>query len=304
MYASVRNKTNDINGIKVYQYYNHVEIVFIKFKQLKPYYAVYKNWPYVLYNIYKKKETIRIKLRSGEIKYLNLNDIFDYTFKNYYRLSNGYIKFKNLRFKVNDGNAHLYNGDIGAVFIKEDYKWLRPKNCIAIDMGANIGDSSIYFALNGAKKVIALEPYPYSYRLAKENILNNGYKDKIVLLNAGYGPDGSMNVEDKITDTGNELTQADHGMRIKIFSLKTLLNDYKIDDAILKMDCEGCEYNLLNENNDTLRKFNRIQIEYHYGYEKLKNKLESAGFHVKYTDPVIGANNKNMHMGYLYAIKH
>jgi len=275
----------------------------IKVRQLKPYYELYKNWFYVLYNIYKKKEIIIIKLRSGELKYIELNDIFDYTFKNYYRTSNGYIKFNNLKFKINDGNTDLYNGDIGAVFIREDYKWLRPKNCVVIDVGANIGDTSIYFAMKGAKKVIALEPYPYSYRLAKENILNNGYNNKIVLLNAGYGRDGTMNVEDKITGTGNILTQAEHGIKINIFSLKTLLNDYKIDDAILKMDCEGCEYNLLNENNDTLRKFNRIQIEYHYGYEKLKNKLEGAGFHVKYTNPVIGANNKNMHMGYLYAIK-
>ena len=44
-----------------------------------------------------------------------------------------------------------------------------------------------------------------------------------------------------------------------------------------------------------------MQIEYHYGYEKLKNKLEEAGFKVKYTQPVLGADNKNMHMGYIWA---
>ena len=35
--------------------------------------------------------------------------------------------------------------------------------------------------------------------------------------------------------------------KIKMYSLETLLNENGIDGAILKMDCEGCEYNLLNE---------------------------------------------------------
>ena len=68
-------------------------------------------------------------------------------------------------------------------------------------------------------------------------------------------------------------------------------------------DTRSCEYNLLNEDDITLKKFKRIQIEYHYGYEKLIYKLEGAGFKCKYTKPVSGANNKNMHMGYIYAVK-
>lgn len=277
--------------------------MFNKLNKIKPYYKLYKNWPYVLYSIYRKNDKIKLRLRSGVIENMDIKNVFDYTFKNYYELSGGYIKINGLKIKLNDGNSDIYNGDIGATFIREDYKWLRPKDCIVIDIGANIGDSSIYFALKGAKKVIALEPFPYSYRLAKENILNNGYSDKIILLNAGYGKDGETYVEDKLTDTGDLLTPSNDGIRIKIFSIKTLLDKYSIDSALLKMDCEGCEYNLLDEDNDTLRRFKRIQIEYHYGYERLKNKFEEAGFKLKYTEPVVGANNEEMHIGYIYAIK-
>ena len=39
-----------------------------------------------------------------------------------------------------------------------------------IDIGANIADSSIYFAFEDAAHVIALEPYPTNYRIAKKNI--------------------------------------------------------------------------------------------------------------------------------------
>ena len=278
-------------------------LMFIKLKQIKPYYKLYKNWPYVLYSIYRKNDKVKLRLRSGVMENMDIKNVFDYTFKNYYDISDGYIKINSLKIKLNDGNSYIYNGDVGATFIREDYKWLRPKNCIVIDIGANIGDSSIYFALKGAKKVIALEPFPYSYRLAKENILNNGYNEKIVLLNAGYGKDGETYVEDKLTGTGDLLTPSNDGIRIKIFSIKTLLDKYSIYSALLKMDCEGCEYNLLDEDNDTLRRFKRIQIEYHYGYERLKNKFEEAGFKLRYTEPVLGANNENMHMGYIYAEK-
>ena len=47
-------------------------------------------------------------------------------------------------------------------FIKEQYKWLDVEGKNVVDVGANIGDTAIYFALKGAKHVYAFEPYPYS----------------------------------------------------------------------------------------------------------------------------------------------
>ena len=59
------------------------------------------------------------------------------------------------------------NGDIHTVFFNNEYADLDIKDKIVIDVGANIGDSSIYFALRGAKKVIAIEPFPENFDLAK-----------------------------------------------------------------------------------------------------------------------------------------
>lgn len=266
-----------------------------------PYYKLYKNWLHVVYFIYRQNDEIRLKLRSGKTLNMNLKDALNYTFKNYYGIEGGYIKINQFRFKLNDGSSDVYNGDISACFIREEYKWLKPKGNIIIDIGANIADSSIYFASQGATKVIALEPYPYSYRLAQENILNNSYNEKIILVNAGYGNDSEIYVKDTFTTGESQLIPSIDGIRIKIFSLETLLDKYNIDSAILKMDCEGCEYNLLNESNDTLRRFKRIEMEYHYGYERLKKRLENAGFKVRYTKPVLATNNQNMHIGYIYA---
>ena len=197
-------------------------------------------------------------------------------------------------------------GDLRDVFGLEEYGFLKVKNEIVIDIGANIGDSPIYFALNNAKNVIALEPYPYSYNLALKNIKKNNIEDKIILLNAGYGRDSAIKVNPNFQNgTGSDLKSFDDGISIKTLSLKTLLSDYHIDKAILKMDCEGCEYNLLNEDRDILRKFKRMQIEYHYGYEKLRDKLEDVGFTVTYTKPRklfdTTATEHKMFVGYIYA---
>jgi FkbM family methyltransferase len=199
------------------------------------------------------------------------------------------------------------NGDIIGIFIDEDYKFLNVKNKVVIDIGANIGDSPLYFALSEAKKVIALEPYPYSFNYALKNVEINNMGGKIMLLNAGYGRDSEIFVEEnKITDLGTDLTPSTDGKKIKVYSLKTLMYDYNLnDELILKIDCEGCEYNLLNEDNETLRKFTRIQIEYHYGYDKIVNKLKECDFDVKYTKPkkayIRSASTPNMSIGWIYA---
>ena len=115
--------------------------------------------------------------------------------------------------------------------------------------------------------MIALEPYPFSYNFAIKNIDLNRVKEKIILLNAGYGSDSNVIVDqNKMTNIGSSLIQSKKGKEIRIYSLKTLIMSHGLgSDLMLKMDCEGCEYSLLEEETETLRKFKKIQIEYHYG---------------------------------------
>ena len=189
------------------------------------------------------------------------------------------------------------NGDLIDVFVLEDYKFLNVDNETVIDVGANIGDSAIYFALNGAKNVIALEPYPYSFKLAIRNVRENNLENKIEVLNAGYGKDGEISIdENEKSGLGSKLKPSEAGEKIKIYSLESLLKKFNLDRAVLKMDCEGCEYHILNENNSVLAKFPQIQIEFHNGYKKLVKKLKRAGFQVKYV------NSRGLvTFGYIYA---
>ncbi len=194
-------------------------------------------------------------------------------------------------------------------FIEEQYNWLDVKDRVIIDIGANIGDSAIYFALKGAKHVYAFEPYPYSYELATYNIGLNRLEDKITILNEGCGREkGKIKIDTSYKNVGStDLKNFKNGTNIDITTLGELVKRFNINDgAVLKIDCEGCEYGvLLGARNSDLRRFIQIQIEYHYGYLNLKRKLEDIGFKVSRTLPehIIDSEieNKKMFVGLIYA---
>lgn len=277
------------------------------------YQKTYKNYITVTYRSLRKQEYIRVilkdnrtfywqrkyvslyadALRSGKLKNI---EIFDNTFK----------------FTYNNKDVCLDLGmhsNICDVFFTDEYAFLNPTEKTVIDIGANIGDSTIYFVIKGAKKVIGLEPYPYTYTIASNNIKINKLEDRAEVINAGYGSDGYITVDpSKISTTGDELKECKNGGKtIELLSLKSLVERYYINEGILKMDCEGCEYHMLDEDNATLSRFKQILIEYHYGYKNLKERLENAGFTVKYTTPSNiyhkETTNPNMVVGYIYAEK-
>ena len=212
----------------------------------------------------------------------------------------------------------VYNSDkqlisvIGLVkqqFIEEQYKWLNAKGKKVIDIGANIGDSAIYFTLKGAEHVYAFEPFPYSYRFAAKNIKLNHMNSKITLLNEGCSSKvKSIRIDEKYQSTvGSNLKTSKIGRIVKITTLSSAIKRFNIHyPAILKIDCEGCEYGvLLKTPISDLRKFERIIIEYHYGYKNLKRQLNVAGFKVTKTWPErtidMDAENRNMLLGLIYA---
>lgn len=263
----------------------------VSLEQINRYRRAYKNWISVMWNVYKGDETINAILKNGkQAKWPRLAAIgFSFLVKEFgFDKAIELIKTETILYKNKEVVMHgikYGNGDIIGVYMKEDYRFLNVNDQIVIDIGANIGDSSIYFVLNGAKKVIALEPYPYSFKFAEMNVKENKMDDKITLLNVGYGNDNELNVDpDKVVGAASYLTASNGGVKIKLYSLKTLLKEFGLDKAVLKMDCEGCEYNLLNEDCETLRHFKQIQIEFHYGYRNLMKKLEDCGFKVHVSD--------------------
>ena len=198
----------------------------------------------------------------------------------------------------------ISNGDLFNIFYEKDYNFLPVKDRVVIDIGANIADSSIYFAMRGAKKVIALEPFPKNFEVAQKNITLNGFTDKIELLNAGCcgGQSKDMVLDASANGVGCQSMQSSLGSNIHFYTLRELLNKYNIDSrAVLKIDCEGCEYDIILSNDKTmLDKFSHIQVEYHHGFRDLEKHLVDANFVVSHTNPKY---ENGMEIGWIYATK-
>jgi len=291
-----------------------------KIQVLKGSKKAYKNYFSVLLKLYFKRNEslqndkilINVILRDGRkisVPYGWVTSFARFSVYQNKNISNLSLTKEGIYFLYKNHPVIIDPGRFGGaheVFSQEDYSSLNVTDCDVIDVGMNIGDSAIYFALNGARRVIGLEPYPYSFSFAEKNVKLNNLQN-VIILNAGYGKDSEILVDDnKISsNTSSLIASNDGGKKISIYSLKTLFDKYEIDNAILKMDCEGCEYNLLGEDEEILKRLNMIQVEYHYGYEKLKEKLEKCGFNVKYTEPKNvyspDATNHDIGVGYIYA---
>lgn len=305
------------------KYYSHINRIVFDFNFIK---ALFINWYDILFFKLNIKKVIYIKFKSGEgftiknkqqyIDFWKNKDIRILITKNFIPsiiINQDNISFvykdEKVNFKFQDNKNLINTLDlIIAQFYTEEYKWLDVSKKEVVDIGANIGDTAIYFSLSNAKKIHSYEPYPYSYNLAKKNIEINKMQKKIILNNAGVGEKNSqIIINDKYKNVGgSELKTFKKGKSIKILSLENITTSLKLNNSILKIDCEGYEYKiLLNTKSKTLRKFKKIMIEYHYGYKNLEKKLKRSGFKVKHSNPIFTINentvNKEMFYGFIFA---
>ena len=218
-----------------------------------------------------------------------------------------------------DKNITIYgaisNGDMKGIFVDNVYGKLPVKDRTVIDIGANIADSAIYFALSGADKIIGLEPSPENFKLAEKNIKSNDLKNISIILGGCSNRKDEIRVEAESNyETGILFTlkNCKSGTKVSLLTLKDILADNKIDSrnsVILKMDCEGCEYeSILSADENTLQRFSHILIEYHHGYKDLRDALQKSGFKVSVTRPKLHSRyyesvgrKLKFAVGYIYA---
>ena len=188
------------------------------------------------------------------------------------------ITFKNKQIK-------LYGWEpwcLSEIFFNEDYSKLNVNNKTVIDIGGFIGDSALYFISKGAKKCITLEPYPSNFKILLKNIQKNNLTDKIIPINGFCSNTSKFSYFDEhYVGSSRSISKSTSGQKIKSFSLLDIHNKYDISDACLKIDCEGCEYEILDITpKKIIQMFSEIILEFHNGFEPLQKKLENCGFNV------------------------
>jgi len=190
------------------------------------------------------------------------------------------------------------------VFIRGEYEisevlsGLRGRE--VVDVGANVGDSALYFVLNGARKVIAVEPLPNVAKCAEENVRLSGAADKVKVINAALSNEPvSVPCDYDVSSSAFFSTLRGSGpCKVPGVSLSDLLS--MIDDPyLLKMDCEGCEAQvILGPERERLRAFEYIILETHphitgVSDEELLASLKELGFECRLHmvhDPKLGVN--------------
>ena len=180
-----------------------------------------------------------------------------------------------------------------------------------LDVGAAFGDTAVLFLLEGAARVVAVEAFPGYYKLASKNITINGFESQCeIMLTALGAQPGVLRIDTNLDDMfGIGVQENEIGEEVPIITVEQIIKDKNIKDAILKLDVEGYEYEiLLNTPKEVLRNFSDMVIEYHYGHEKITNHLEAAGFSFRFTGPfdvrmshLKDEAAKNMKIGNIYA---
>lgn len=116
------------------------------------------------------------------------------------------------------------------------------KNQVVLDIGANIGNHSIYFAKEcGAEQIIAFEPVRKTFDILKKNIEINDLEKKVRLYNCGVGEihSSASVVEYNLNNIGGTTLQNSENGNIEIYSIGELNFDEEI--ALIKIDVEGYE---------------------------------------------------------------
>jgi FkbM family methyltransferase len=200
------------------------------------------------------------------------------------------------------------HGDIHGVYVEDVYRWLPAAGRDVVDVGASIGDSPLYFAARGARRVIALEPWPATFELLERNVRANHLEASVFPKNAALGGGrGEITLDDRFESAQHaQIRSFESGTAVPTVPLADLVREYELNDAVLKLDCEGGEYDaILGSSPEVLRRFTHIQMEYHYGYRNLESALRSAGFEVSHTRPFRMVNRASerpeFRMGNMYA---
>ena len=223
------------------------------------------------------------------------------------------ISFSKYVFAINTWEEILV---LHEIFVQGVYNLELKKDFLFIDIGMNVGFTSIYFSSQEyCKNVIAFEPFKNTIDSARYNMfLNPTFSGAIEIFNIGLGyPKRDLEVEYSNNHKGsvgiNGIAPYVEGIapRFKVElaivdvaeTLKSFLATPNIK-KVMKIDCEGAEYEIINRLAETklLNSVDILMIEWPMkGPEEIKGYLSNAGF------TTFSFNEFSKTIGMLYAFK-
>nr|WP_314897222.1 FkbM family methyltransferase [uncultured Flavobacterium sp.] len=280
---------------------------------------VLRKFGYKISNISKKEKELQNLVRSFAVQ----NDIHNLVFRSAPYLSEIKKYFPKLVLEshkegvlasFNDLKLYIETPEeffiLKEVFIEKDYNLLSNESFVVFDIGMNIGISSLFFALNkNVAKIYSFEPVVTTYNQALYNLeLNKAYSSKIETFNYGLG--GSTRMEKVLFNPQakgncgirldlslvidrNNAKEIEIGIKNISDILPDLIAKHSGQKMVLKIDCEGAEYEIMQKLNDTnlLVDIDVLLIEWHdKGATILEDILIKNNFRIisRFLTPITG----------------
>jgi len=164
-------------------------------------------------------------------------------------------------------------------------KW--PEVRTIIDVGANVGAATLWFARRAPHAtIISVEPASGVVSLLRHNIHANRLQSRVRIVAAALaGQSGTVEMTSSGPSVSRKVNRESRkAERVRAISLKELLDQHAFGEVdLLKLDCEGAEFDVLLSSDDRVLRRNRVIAgEYHApnraNVTRLLGRLEEAGF--------------------------
>ncbi|NNC50944.1 MAG: FkbM family methyltransferase [Flaviramulus sp.] len=262
---------------------------------------------YRIVNKKNERENLALPLKKYDVK-----QHFEMLFRSKYYIHNLEDKFEKLTIKdhkegilVQFLNLNIYVESeeefhiLNEVFVRRDYDFISNDQSILIDIGANIGITSLFFSrFDFIEKIYAFEPVKDTFDQAKYNFSLNKSGQKVVCLkNIGLGFNSRKEIflYDKKWkgNTGlrgiaspsyaNNSNTSEREVQIVDASIEIneILKDNLGKKVVIKMDCEGGEYEILENlyKTGTINNIDILLLEWHdKGSQIIEEIMINSGF--------------------------
>jgi FkbM family methyltransferase len=171
-------------------------------------------------------------------------------------------------------------------------EWAPNRDHFIVDIGANVGVTALVLAQIPGGHVTCFEPDPENCALLRDNIERNGLRNVSVREAAVAGRSGKLEFQLHAESTGGALAtnggaSSAHTLTVEAVTLDRVLEDSATGEIdLLKCDCEGGEYELLDRlTAEIAARIRNLTIEVHdldpgRNIEWISHKLSGLGYEI------------------------
>ena len=190
---------------------------------------------------------------------------------------------------------------IWQVFFSKEYDFnIEPKPAVIVDAGANIGAAAVYFANKYPDaRIFAIEPEEGNFRLLQQNV--NAYSNITPIHAALWSKECTLEIANAFAfereaaymthEVSNGVADGCIRKNVQAMHMPGILGQYNINYVdLLKIDIEGAEKEVFENQPDWLSKVSVIAIELH---DRFKPGCSRSFYRAVEEFPIEGVSGEN-----------